>query len=106
MSFVLGMDCELLVGSTVVDVAKSVTIDAETATADVTTRGNGGFKVEVPTLKTVKMSFELVYDAVNAAFAAIKAAYDAGTPLAMTAGDYSGNCTSPSSRAPSRSRTP
>ena len=88
-TFTLGKDCTLTIGGSEVTNAKTVTIDVETALADATTRAAGGFKVEIPTLKTLKISFEMAYVAGDAVFAAIKAAFDAGTKVAVVTADYS-----------------
>lgn len=51
-------------------IAKDVTLGLEKATADVTTRGNNGFRATVGTLKDGSVEMQLQRDPANAAFQA------------------------------------
>ena len=46
--------------------------------ADVTTRGSGRMKLELPTLETVSVEFDMIWNTLDAALQAFKAAYQAG----------------------------
>jgi len=54
---------------------KDVTLNLETGEADVTTRGNAGWRATVATLKEGSIEFEMVWDTGDAGFTAIKNAY-------------------------------
>ena len=67
---------------------KDNTLNLEKGEADVTTRGNNGWKATVGTLKSGSVEFEMVWDPADAGFAAISAAYfgDAVIGLAILDG--------------------
>jgi hypothetical protein len=54
---------------------KDVTLNLETGEADVTTRGNAGWRATVGTLKEGSIEFEMVWDTEDTGFSAIKDAY-------------------------------
>ena len=54
---------------------KDVTLSLEAGEADVTTRGNDGWRAIVATLKEASIEFEMVWDTGDAGFDAIKDAY-------------------------------
>ena len=54
---------------------KDVTLSLEAGEADVTTRGNDGWRAIVATLKEASVEFEMVWDTGDAGFDAIKDAY-------------------------------
>ena len=54
---------------------KDVTLNLEAGEADVTTRGNLGWKATVATLKDASVEFETVWDTADANFAALMAAF-------------------------------
>jgi len=54
---------------------KDVTLTLETGEADVTTRGNAGWRATVGTLKEASVEFEMVWDTADAGFTAIKDAF-------------------------------
>ncbi len=54
---------------------KDVTLSLEAGEADVTTRGNAGWRAIVATLKEASVEFEMVWDTGDAGFGAIKDAY-------------------------------
>jgi len=60
-----------------------VTISLETGEADVTTRGNNGWRATVATLKDGTTEFEMMYDPDDAGFIAIQAAWAASTAIAL-----------------------
>jgi hypothetical protein len=65
----------------VCDNVKDLTLTLEKATADVTTRGNNGWRAEVGTLKSASVQFQMVVDPADAFYSAINAAYLNGTPI-------------------------
>ena len=84
MAIRLGMDAKLYfktggVGGggawTELTNVKDVTLNLETGEADVTTRGNAGWRATVGTLKEGSIEFEMVWDTGDAGFTAIKNAY-------------------------------
>ncbi len=84
MSFVLGFNSVLgydvtgLSGGEVFVVATNVrdlSLNMDKATADVTTRGNNGFRALVGTLREGAVEFQMVYDTADAAFTAFHNAF-------------------------------
>ena len=67
---------------------KDVTLNLETGEADVTTRGNQGWRATVGTLKEGSVEFEMVWDSDDTGFAAIKNAYFNNTPIALAILDH------------------
>lgn len=65
------------------DNVRDVTINLEKAEADVTTRGNNGWRATVGTLKDGTVEFEMIWDTEDTGFAAIQAAYFADTSIAL-----------------------
>jgi hypothetical protein len=63
--------------------AKDVTLNLESSEADVTTRGNNGWRATVAALKDASVEFDLVWDTGNAGFTAIKNAYLNGAAIAL-----------------------
>jgi hypothetical protein len=60
---------------------KDVTLNLETGEADVSTRGNNGWRATVSTLKEGSIEFEMVWDTSDAGFTAIKNAYFNNDPI-------------------------
>ena len=98
MSIRLGMEAKLYfkpggVGGsgswTEIDNIKDLTLNLETGEADVTTRGNQGWRATVATLKDGSIEFEMVWDTSDSGFAAIKDAYfdNAAIGFAIMDGD-------------------
>ena len=54
---------------------KDVTLNLEAGEADVTTRGNAGWRATVGTLKDGSIEFEMVWDSANDDFTAIRDAF-------------------------------
>ena len=68
---------------------KDVTLNLETGEADVTTRGNAGWRATLGTLKDASVEWEMVWEPADAEFTAIKDAFFGGTSvdLAVMDGD-------------------
>jgi predicted secreted protein len=68
---------------------KDVTLNLEAGEADVTTRGNGGWKAVIAALKDASLEFEMVWDAADMHFAAIRQAFltSAAIEFAVLDGD-------------------
>ncbi len=62
---------------------KDVTLNLSSATADVTTRDNNGWRATVPTLKECSVDFTMQWDDSDPGFQAVFNAYLTGTPLRM-----------------------
>ncbi len=62
---------------------KDVTLNLDRGEADVTTRGNDGWKASIPGLKEASVEWEMVWDTDDAGFTAIKDAYFSGDPIAL-----------------------
>jgi hypothetical protein len=58
-----------------IDIAKDVTLNLEQAEADVTTRGNDGWRARVGTLKEGTVEMQIQWDTDNAAFTALITAW-------------------------------
>src|SRR5690606_30910895 len=103
MSIRLGMDAKLYrnAGSggspnwIEVTNVKDLTLNLEKGEADVTTRGNGGWRATVGTLKDASIEFQMVWDANDAGFAAIQQAFFSNTPIEFAVMD--GDINDPSS---------
>jgi len=84
-NFVLGMDAKLYIGdpgstaATEMSNVRDVTLNLEVASADVTTRGDGGWRVNVPTLRDASLTFQMVWDPEDANFVKVRNAYLPGT---------------------------
>lgn len=63
------------------DNVKDLTLNLEAGEADVTTRGNNGWRATVASLKDGSIEFEMVWDTADAAFTAIQQAYFGNTPV-------------------------
>ena len=66
---------------------KDVTLSLEKGEADVTTRGNAGWRAMIGTLKEGGLEFEMVWDTGDPGFAVIKEAYFNDTPLELAVMD-------------------
>ncbi len=60
---------------------RDVTLNMETAIADVTTRGNNSWRAEAGTLKTASIEFDMIWDDTNDDVVAVQAAFLAGGTL-------------------------
>jgi len=101
-NFTLGMDCKLYRCATLLDGdtntpdlatwieldnAKDVTVNLETGEADITTRANNGWRATAATLKDGSIEFEMLWKPADAGFAALQAAWAAGSEIAIAALD-------------------
>jgi len=96
-NYLLGMNCKLYHASAVsatptgaeswteIDNAKDVTLNLSKDEADITTRGNDGWKATVGTLKDGSIDFEMLWKPGDAAFDAIESAWANNTELAFAA---------------------
>ncbi len=66
---------------------KDLTLNLETGEADVTTRGNAGWRATVATLKDGSIEFEMVWDTSDAGFTAIKDAFFANAAIGLAVMD-------------------
>ncbi len=66
---------------------KDVTLNLETGEADVSTRGNNGWRATVGTLKDASIEFDMVWDTGDADFTAIKDAFFGGTTVELAVMD-------------------
>ena len=89
MGIRLGMEAKLYHGpagttaATEMPNVKDVTLNLEKGEADVTTRGNQGWRATVGTLKDGSIEFVMIWDSSDSGFAAIKTAYFTNAPLAL-----------------------
>lgn len=54
---------------------RDVTLNLETGESDVSTRGNGGWRANIATLKSASLEFEMMWDTADADFTAIRTAF-------------------------------
>lgn len=66
---------------------RDATITLTHGEADATTRNNNGYVASVPTLKTLEISFEMVWDTGDADFVAFRDAWINKTPIEVLALD-------------------
>jgi len=96
MAIKLGMDCKMYYGTAGASAAtemsnvRDVTLNLETAEADVTTRGNSGWRATVATLKEGSVEFEMIWDTDDVSFNAFKNAYFNKTAIAVKILDAEG----------------
>jgi len=62
---------------------RNVTLNLETGESDVTTRANNGWRATVSTLKDASLEFEMVWEANDAGFTAIKNAFFNNAAIAL-----------------------
>ena len=74
---------------------KDVTLNMEKGEADVTTRGNNGWRATVGTLKDASVEFQMVWDTADAGFTEIQQAFFGNTPIEFAI--MSGDITDPES---------
>jgi len=91
MAIKLGMDAKLYRNTgtfatpvwNLVPNVKDLTLSLETGEADVTTRGNNGWRATVATLKDGSVEFEMVWDTEDEDFTAIRNAFLNNAPLEL-----------------------
>jgi predicted secreted protein len=72
---------------TLINNTKNVTLNLQKGEADVTTRGNNGWKATIGTLKEGSIEFEMVWDTTDAAFTAIQQAYFSDSVIGLAVMD-------------------
>ena len=91
-TYVLGMNAGLYQGAagvtdpatmTEVDNVRDVTLNLEAGEADITTRGNSGWRATAPTLRECSVEFQMVWRPGDTVFDAIKAAFLAAGTVAL-----------------------
>jgi len=95
MSIKLGMEAKLFRNSGTYDTpawveiqnVKDLTLNLEAGEADVTTRGNNGWRATVAALKDGSIEFDMVWDTDDANFTAIQQAYFQAAPIEMAVMD-------------------
>ena len=70
-----------------IDDIKDLTLNLETGEADVTTRGNNGWRATLATLKDGSIEFEMLWDTADAGFSALQTAWANGDEIALAAMD-------------------
>jgi hypothetical protein len=91
MAITLGKDAKLYRNSgtyssptwNLVSNVRDLTLNLETGEADVTTRGNNGWRATVATLKDASVEFEMVWDSEDLNFIAIRNAFLSNQPLEL-----------------------
>ncbi|MBI1373634.1 MAG: hypothetical protein GC159_12970 [Phycisphaera sp.] len=96
-TFLLGMNAKIYQGAagaalntlTEMDNVKDVTLTLEAGEADVTTRGNQGWRATAPTLRACSAEFEMLWKPGDPGFEAIKTAFltSGALRLAVLTGD-------------------
>lgn len=97
-SYLLGMNAKLYFGAAAEDPTdldpatmteignvKDLTLNMEAGEADITTRGNKGWRATAPTLRECTLEFEMQWKPGDAAFEAVKAAYLAAGEIGLAA---------------------
>lgn len=95
MSIKLGLDAKLYRNTStpgsptwnLVANVRDVTLNLETGEADVTTRGNNGWRATVGTLKDASIEFEMVWDTADDDFTSLKDAFFNGTAIELAVMD-------------------
>jgi len=91
-TFVLGMNAGLYQGPAgetdpaamvEVDNVRDVTLNLEAGEADITTRGNSGWRATAPTLRECNVEFQMVWKPGDPVFEAIKTAFLTAGTVAM-----------------------
>jgi hypothetical protein len=103
MSVLLGMNAKLYLGDAVMQAASAsevlattwtecsnatdVTLNLETGQADITTRGNNGWRATMATLKDGSIEFQMNWDPDDANFSAVQTAWTNSAAIAVLALD-------------------
>lgn len=94
MAAVLGLNCRLFIqsdgvagsnGWTEMTNVRDLAVNLDSERADVTTRGNNGFRAEIGTLKNGSITFDAVFDTADAVFTALQAAFFANSLVGVRA---------------------
>ena len=70
---------------------KDLTLNLEAGEADVSTRGNGGWRANIATLKDASLEFEMVWDTADDDFTAIRTAFLTNSPIEFAVLDGASN---------------
>ncbi len=70
---------------------KDLTLNLEAGEADVSTRGNGGWRANIATLKSAGLEFEMVWDTADDDFTAIRTAFLTGAAIEFAVLDGASN---------------
>jgi len=70
---------------------KDLTLNLEAGEADVSTRGNGGWRANIATLKDASLEFEMVWDTADADFTALRTAFLTNAPIEFAVLDGASN---------------
>lgn len=90
MSVRLGLDAVLYINGVIAPNVRDLTLTLETAEADVTTRGNAGWRATVATLKDASIEWEMVWAPADVGFAAIRDAFLNRTAVVLSVMDGTG----------------
>ena len=91
-TYVLGMNAGLYQGTagetdpslmTEVDNVRDVTLNLEAGEADITTRGNSGWRATAPTLRECTVEFQMVWRPGDTVFDAVKTAFLTAATVAL-----------------------
>ena len=91
VDYILGMNAKIYQGTaaaaigtlTLMDNVRDVTLNLDAGEADVTTRANSGWRATAASLWTATVDFEMIWEAADAGFTAVRTAYLAGTTLEL-----------------------
>lgn len=86
----LGMECVLSIGGAEVKNVQDVTVTLSAGEADITTRGNKGWRQTVPTLRECTIEFTMLYLPSDGTFAALHAAFESGDTVDVSVEGISG----------------
>lgn len=86
----LGMECVLTIGGTEVTNVQDVTVTLSAGEADVTTRGNQGWRQTVPTLRECTIEFTMLYLPSDGTFSALHSAFESGNTVDVAVEGISG----------------
>ena len=87
----LGMDCVLTIGGATVTNVQDVTVNMSAGEADVTTRGNGGWRQTVPTLRECTIEFTMLYLPGESTFDTLLSAFNSGDTVKASCEGISGD---------------
>lgn len=94
MSFVLGLDCKLFIGTagqkatTEMEDVQDVNLNLGSSEVDVTTRGSKGWKEYIRGLKDASLEFDLLYNSTSGSeYKQLLNSYLNGTAISLLAGE-------------------
>ncbi|MDO5554355.1 MAG: phage tail tube protein [Planctomycetia bacterium] len=86
----LGMECVLSIGGAEVKNVQDVTVTLSAGEADITTRGNRGWRQTVPTLRECTIEFTMLYLPGDTTFDTLHEAFESGDTVAVSVEGISG----------------